>query len=118
MPAWIIALIVSRPSHAGPIVAISLVLRISRARIGHPQGGSPLYRRPCAAAIGRKHACPKGLPSFRGVGAWTILQGMWLNALAALVLAACVAAGAWRGALATGLGIATLVLSYAAAMLF
>jgi membrane protein required for colicin V production len=43
---------------------------------------------------------------------------MWLNALAALVLAACVAAGAWRGALATGLGIATLVLSYAAAAVF
>jgi uncharacterized membrane protein required for colicin V production len=40
---------------------------------------------------------------------------MWLNALAAVVLAACVAAGAWSGALATGLRIATLVLAYAAA---
>src|SRR5947209_5629533 len=52
------------------------------------------------------------------MGARTIFSAMWLNALAALVLAACVAAGAWRGALATGLGIATLVLSYAAAALF
>ncbi len=42
---------------------------------------------------------------------------MWLNAIAALVLAACMAAGAWRGALATGLGIATLVLAYATAAL-
>jgi uncharacterized membrane protein required for colicin V production len=40
---------------------------------------------------------------------------MWLNAIAALVLAACIAAGAWSGALATGLRIATLVLAYAAA---
>jgi uncharacterized membrane protein required for colicin V production len=42
---------------------------------------------------------------------------MWLNAVAAVVLAACVAAGAWSGALATGLRIATLVLAYAAAAL-
>ena len=42
---------------------------------------------------------------------------MWLNALAGLVLAVCVAAGAWRGGLATGLGIATLVLAYAASAL-
>jgi len=42
---------------------------------------------------------------------------MWLNAVAAVVLAACVAAGAWTGALATGLRIATLVLAYAAAAL-
>lgn len=40
---------------------------------------------------------------------------MWLNALAAIVLAACIAAGAWSGALATGLRIATLVLAYTAA---
>jgi uncharacterized membrane protein required for colicin V production len=40
---------------------------------------------------------------------------MWLNALALLVLAACMAAGAWSGALATGLRIATLVLAYGAA---
>ncbi len=42
---------------------------------------------------------------------------MWLNALAGLLLAVCVAAGAWRGGLATGLAIATLVVSYAAAVL-
>ena len=42
---------------------------------------------------------------------------MWLNAIAALVLAACIAAGAWNGALKTGLRIATLVLAYAAAVL-
>jgi hypothetical protein len=42
---------------------------------------------------------------------------MWLNAVAALILAACVAAGAWSGALATGLRIATLLLAYAAAAL-
>jgi uncharacterized membrane protein required for colicin V production len=40
---------------------------------------------------------------------------MWLNALAAIVLAACIAAGAWSGGLATGLRIVTLVLAYAAA---
>ena len=37
---------------------------------------------------------------------------MWLNAIAFLVLAACIAAGAWSGALATGLRIATLVIAY------
>jgi uncharacterized membrane protein required for colicin V production len=37
---------------------------------------------------------------------------MWLNAIAALVLVAGIAAGAWSGALATGLRIATLVLAY------
>jgi uncharacterized membrane protein required for colicin V production len=37
---------------------------------------------------------------------------MWLNAIAAVVLVACIAAGAWNGALATGLRIATLVLTY------
>jgi hypothetical protein len=42
---------------------------------------------------------------------------MWLNAVAAVVLAACIAAGAWSGALATGLRIATLVLAYAASAL-
>lgn len=42
---------------------------------------------------------------------------MWLNAVAVVVLAACIAAGAWTGALATGLRIATLLLSYAAAVL-
>jgi uncharacterized membrane protein required for colicin V production len=42
---------------------------------------------------------------------------MWLNAVAAVVLAACIAAGAWSGALATGLRIATLVLAYAAGVL-
>jgi uncharacterized membrane protein required for colicin V production len=42
---------------------------------------------------------------------------MWLNVVAAVILAACVAAGAWTGALATGLRIATLVLAYAAAAL-
>jgi uncharacterized membrane protein required for colicin V production len=42
---------------------------------------------------------------------------MWLNAVAAVVLAACIAAGAWSGALATGLRIATLVLAYAAGAL-
>lgn len=41
---------------------------------------------------------------------------MWLNALAAIVLAGCIAAGAWSGALATGLRIATLVLAYTAAV--
>jgi uncharacterized membrane protein required for colicin V production len=41
---------------------------------------------------------------------------MWLNAIAFLVLAACVAAGAWNGALATGLRIATLVLAYGLAL--
>jgi uncharacterized membrane protein required for colicin V production len=41
---------------------------------------------------------------------------MWLNALAAIVLAACIAAGAWSGALATGLRIATLALAYTAAV--
>ena len=41
---------------------------------------------------------------------------MWLNALAATVLAACIAAGAWSGALATGLRIATLALAYTAAV--
>jgi len=41
---------------------------------------------------------------------------VWLNVVAIAVLAACVAIGAWRGALATGLGIATLLLSYAAAV--
>jgi uncharacterized membrane protein required for colicin V production len=42
---------------------------------------------------------------------------MWLNAVAAVGLAACIAAGAWSGALATGLRIATLVLAYAAGAL-
>jgi uncharacterized membrane protein required for colicin V production len=42
---------------------------------------------------------------------------MWLNVVAAVILAACVAAGAWTGALATGLRIATLVLAYAASAL-
>jgi uncharacterized membrane protein required for colicin V production len=42
---------------------------------------------------------------------------MWMNAVAAIVLAACIAAGAWSGALATGLRIATLVLAYAASAL-
>ena len=41
---------------------------------------------------------------------------MWLNFVAGVVLAACIGAGAWRGALASGLGIATLVLSYGAAI--
>ena len=41
---------------------------------------------------------------------------MWLNLVFAGVLAVFVALGAWRGALATGLGLATLVLSYAAAL--
>jgi uncharacterized membrane protein required for colicin V production len=41
---------------------------------------------------------------------------MWLNVLAGGVLAACAALGAWRGALATGLGIASLLLAYAAAV--
>jgi membrane protein required for colicin V production len=40
---------------------------------------------------------------------------MWLNAIALVVLAACIAAGAWVGALVTGLRVAALVLSYAAA---
>jgi membrane protein required for colicin V production len=40
---------------------------------------------------------------------------MWLNALAAVVLAGCIAAGAWSGALVTGLRIAALVLAYVAA---
>jgi uncharacterized membrane protein required for colicin V production len=51
------------------------------------------------------------------LAARTIFSAMWLNALAALVLFACVASGAWRGALATGLGIAVLVFSYTAAVL-
>jgi uncharacterized membrane protein required for colicin V production len=42
---------------------------------------------------------------------------MWLNALAAIVLAACIAAGAWSGALATGLRIATLVIAYGVAVM-
>ena len=41
---------------------------------------------------------------------------MWLNALAVLVVVACMAAGAWSGGLATGLRIATLALAYAAAV--
>jgi membrane protein required for colicin V production len=41
---------------------------------------------------------------------------MWLNALALVVFAACIAAGAWAGALVTGLRIAALVVSYAAAV--
>jgi membrane protein required for colicin V production len=41
---------------------------------------------------------------------------MWLNLLALAVLAIYVALGAWRGALTTGLGIATLLLAYAAAI--
>jgi uncharacterized membrane protein required for colicin V production len=41
---------------------------------------------------------------------------MWLNLLALAVLGVFVALGAWRGALATGLGIATLLLAYAAAI--
>jgi uncharacterized membrane protein required for colicin V production len=42
---------------------------------------------------------------------------MWLNVVALVVLLACIAAGAWSGALATGLRIATIVLAYAAAVL-
>jgi membrane protein required for colicin V production len=42
---------------------------------------------------------------------------MWLNALAAVVLAGCIAAGAWSGALVTGLRIAAFVVSYIAATL-
>jgi uncharacterized membrane protein required for colicin V production len=42
---------------------------------------------------------------------------MWLNALAAIVLAACIAAGAWSGALATGLRIATLLIAYGVAVM-
>src|SRR5262245_22143754 len=41
---------------------------------------------------------------------------MWLNAIAGVVVAACIAAGAWAGALVTGLRIAALVLSYGAAV--
>ena len=40
---------------------------------------------------------------------------MWLNGLVAAVMLIFVALGAWRGALATGLGLATLVLAYVAA---
>jgi len=42
---------------------------------------------------------------------------MWLNLTALAVLGVCMAAGAWGGALATGLRIATLLLSYAVAVL-
>jgi membrane protein required for colicin V production len=42
---------------------------------------------------------------------------MWLNLVAMAILFVFVLLGAWRGALATGLGIATLLLSYAAAIL-
>ena len=42
---------------------------------------------------------------------------MWLNLLALGILGVFVALGAWRGALASGLGIATLLLAYAAAIL-
>lgn len=41
---------------------------------------------------------------------------MWLDALAALLLALFVVAGAWRGALASGLALASLVGAYAAAL--
>jgi uncharacterized membrane protein required for colicin V production len=41
---------------------------------------------------------------------------MWLNFVAGVVLAACIASGAWRGAIATGLGLATMLLSYGAAI--
>ncbi len=41
---------------------------------------------------------------------------MWLNLLVLAILGVFIALGAWRGALATGLGIATLVLAYAAAV--
>src|SRR5262245_32203248 len=41
---------------------------------------------------------------------------MWLTVLAAIAIAVCIAAGAWSGALATGLRIATLVLAYAASV--
>ena len=40
---------------------------------------------------------------------------MWLNGLVGVVMVAFVALGAWRGALATGLGLATLVVAYLAA---
>ncbi|MEM7413609.1 MAG: CvpA family protein [Myxococcota bacterium] len=40
---------------------------------------------------------------------------MWLNGLVAVVMGIFVALGAWRGALATGLGLATLVVAYLAA---
>lgn len=40
---------------------------------------------------------------------------MWLNGLVGAVMVGFVALGAWRGALATGLGLATLVLAYVAA---
>src|SRR5262249_24388549 len=116
MTAWIIALIVSRPSQAGQIVEISLVLRTSRLRMETPRGGRdhPLYRSAGAAA---SPPAPMGTHPLEGraAGRWGL--AMWLNALAAVVLAACMAAGAWNGALATGLRIATLVFAYAAAAL-